>query len=603
MKFNKKKYLNSLGKQSFAFSIDPFSLNSHKHDVNKKTNPSQLKKIAVPDWFINKKQVDVSIIVPLYRSSAEIRDQISNWHFDKKYKSEIIYINDACPEESCKHVIQEWSKQKPTSVGKLLFNETNQGYGFSCNKGANVALGKYLIFLNADCVTTSGWISGLIDPLQDKKIGIVGNLQLKNKNIIDSCGSSWSWQTNDFRHIGRSIYKGSLLKTPYTFENCPKDLLQIQERDMVTGCCFSIRSDLFYDLNGFDLNYKIGYWEDADLCLRVKTDGYKIIYQPNSIVYHSGNHSGAVHHAHKQKNRIFFIKRWIETQRIDGLIKNKRPSIKKKQKPSMVGCIIACNEEEFIEAAVDSLSNVIDKWIIVVGGNEYAHKAGMCDKKGYPNDSTLEISRNLVKKYGGVVIEPPNRLWKDKVEMRNQYASRLKENEWMFMLDGDEVYKQNQLCRIQELIDQQYECFILNFWTFWNNVNTIGTGIWDNYPQERIVKWKKNYRYSGSNHLHVSNGLGLVRSKVKTFQNKERLFYHYSWVRPLHKIKQKRDYYKYQSGRNGDEYLEKIFLEWRKNPEKINGNTHPFGGGGAEAFKGVHPIQIQKLIEQNKLNF
>jgi GT2 family glycosyltransferase len=611
--FNKKKYLRSLRKDSFIYS--------------KCFEGQEIQNISggiseIPHWFLNKDKVDVSIIVPLYKSSNQIKEQILNWHFDEKYTCEIIYVNDYCPQNSFKNVLNSWALNQKTNIGNIILNKKNQGYGSSCNIGSKFANGEYLIFLNADCIVFENWIFPIIDLLKDKTNGIIGNLQLKNDNkTIDSAGSEWCVENKRFKHIGRSIYKGKILKKPFTLDNVPKEILKTQEREMVTGCCFGIRKDLFQQLNGFDENYKIGYWEDADLCLRTRALGYKIIFEPQSKIIHQGGHTGSINHVYMQDNTNLFYEKWVDGNKIKNFKKQKLPRVIdqkeeilkkdikhekiKVKKQKIIGCIIACNEEEFLEAAVDSISPIVDKWIIVIGGNEYAFRSGMCDKKGYPNDSTLEISKNLVKKYGGIVIEPPGRLWKDKVEMRNQYAMKLKENEWMFMLDGDEVYKPDQLNRIQELMDLNYECFILSFWTFWNNVNTIGTGVWDNYPQERIVKWKKGYHYYERNHLHVSNSKNqLVKNTVKTFNNKkERLFYHYSWVRPLNKIKQKRDYYKYQAGRSGDDYLEKIFLEWRKNPNNVEGNTHPFGGGGTKLFEGEHPIQVQNLIKQNKLNF
>jgi hypothetical protein len=376
---------------------------------------------------------------------------------------------------------------------------------------------------------------------------------------------------------------------------------------MVTGCCFAIRSDLFYDLGGFDENYKIGYWEDADLCLRVRDLGYKILYQPNSKIHHEVSHTKSSSHKYKNDNYNFFKSRWIDTGRIDKLVEDKRDnppacSIKNNIDGKVVGCVIACNEEEFLEASVDSISPIVDDWIFVVGGNEYAYKSNMCNNLGYPNDNTLDIAYKMVDKYGGLVIEPPNRPWLDKVEMRNEYAKRLNQGDWMFMLDGDEVYKSNQLWRLAELM-KSHECLILQFWTFWNNINTIGTGKWDKYTQERLVKWKEGYHYLGKNHLYVSTADGrMVRDCVNTYKGKERLFYHYSWVRPLEKIIQKREYYKVQADRSEDDYVENVFLKWREDPNSVR-YTHPFGEGGWETFKGVHPKEIQNMIEQGLLNF
>jgi hypothetical protein len=47
---------------------------------------------------------------------------------------------------------------------------------------------------------------------------------------------------------------------------------------------------------------------------------------------------------------------------------------------------------------------------------------------------------------------------------------------------------------------KQYEVLVMQFWLFWNDMNTMGTDKWENYPQERIVKWHSGYEYKGNNH-------------------------------------------------------------------------------------------------------
>lgn len=568
----------------------------------------------VPDWFTNDQEVDVSIIVPLFKSAAVIKDQIASWDLeDDGLTKEVIYVDDCCPMSSKIAVVEAWTSRQHElkgPVGKVIAHVTNGGFGSACNTGANYARGKILIFLNADCTVTKNWVRPMVDLLNsDPEIGMVGNMQVRGqqKDIIDSAGSEWNWKDGSFMHIGKHIHNGHRLSEAYRLDTCPQELLEPAEREMVTGCCFAIDRRLFVDLEGFDTErYRIGYWEDADLCMRLKADGYKIYYQPKSKIWHKVGHSGGG--AFVKHNAENFKKRWIDTGRIDPFVKDKRslpPSadIKKHTRGKVVGCVIACNEQEFLEVSVDSIASMVDDWIFVIGGNEYAHKAGMCDGKGYPLDNTLEIAHSLTKKYGGKVIEPPGRLWKNKVEMRNSYASRLQAGNWMFMLDGDEVYKPNQLWRVAELM-QQYDCLIMQFWCFWNDMWTIGTGKWDAYPQERLVRWDHGYHYGGKNHLNVAMADGkLVAHNKRTWRSQERLFYHYSWVRPLEKIRQKQEYYKYQTGRWNDTYVDDVFLRYRDDPGSVQGKTHPYGGGGAAPFLGVHPKGVQKLIDQNKFHF
>jgi hypothetical protein len=135
----------------------------------------------------------------------------------------------------------------------------------------------------------------------------------------------------------------------------------------------------------------------------------------------------------------------------------------------------------------------------------------------------------------------------------------------------------------------------------------VGTGTWDKYTQERIIRWKDGYRYSGQNHFHVQDSQDKIINQIRPcYRENKRLFYHYSWIRPIEKIRQKLEYYKNQSGRlfpRDYDYVDDVFLKWRKDPEAVEGKTHPMGGGGTMMFPGIHPRNIQKLIDQGKLNF
>jgi GT2 family glycosyltransferase len=576
------------------------------------TNPCS-RVVNTPKWFTSTEEVDVSIIVPMFKSENVIREQIRNWDLTTKndLTREIIYVDDCCPNGSHSVVLSEWTKIKnklKAPVGKIISNRNNSGYGPACNVGASYSLGKYLIFLNADCRVTPNWVKPMIELLEsDPEIGIVGNLQIGRKGNVESAGSEWSWKGKSFKHIGKNIYHGREI-SPFNEINMPTDLLEPEEREMVTGCCFAMPKALFMDLGGFDEEFRIGYWEDSDLNMRVRTSGYKVYFQPKSKIYHKPGHSGAGGHPFMANNQKLFASKWIHTGRLDTLVKDERPNGKKECDfkdnidGKVVGCVICCNEEEFLEASVKSASSIVDNWVFVVGGNEYAYKAGMCDKKGYPKDSTLDIATSLAGKYDGTVIKPPGRLWKDKVEMRNAYVPHLKSGDWMFMLDGDEVYKENQLWRVAELM-QSYEVLIMQFWVFWNNINTVGTGTWESCPQERVVRWEKGYGYRGRNHLHVTNARNeLVCTTRPCWKGGEKLFYHYSWIRPLEKIKQKREYYKYQSNNRNENYLQEVYLKWRENPDEIT-QTHPMGGGGAKPFFGIHPESVQELIKAGKLDF
>ncbi len=285
---------------------------------------------------------DVSVIIPLYKSREDVKYQIRSWPKTNHLKVEIIYVEDNCPQNSKMAVFSTWKEKNiKESCVRLIFLTENRGFGGACNVGAYHANGKYLVFLNADTIVTEDWLNAIIEPFSDPKIGIVGNLQIKDggqwDGTIDGAGSEWYWSSMQFEHIGRHIYNGLLLKQPMKVTNLEK-----REVEMVTGCCFAIPKLLFDEIGGFNLNYKIAYWEDSEICMTVREKGYKIVFQPKSIIYHKLSKSQATAHPYHEWNKFYFINKWVRTKRLDNLVKATRPM----QFPE-IESILLCRKEAF----------------------------------------------------------------------------------------------------------------------------------------------------------------------------------------------------------------------------------------------------------------
>lgn len=297
--------------------------------------PPEYIQFPTPTWFTSNEKADISVIVPMHRSAVVIKDLIASWDLNNDgYKTEILFVEDHCPANSRNTVIEEWSKRKDELkkfVGRIFYSTEAGGFGAACNAGAFHASGEYLIFLNADTSIVNNWIRPMIRLLKKSEIGIVGNLQLKVNTFdeINSAGMEWSWETNSFLDIGREIYEGHALDNPILLSNCPKEIVAIRECDMVIGACFAIRKKLFEDVGGFNLNYRIGYWEDCDLCMKVKEKGYKVVFQPNSRIYHRSGHSKADRYFDQNKN--FFLRKWVNSGRINKLVTRRKTTVNPKK--------------------------------------------------------------------------------------------------------------------------------------------------------------------------------------------------------------------------------------------------------------------------------
>ena len=153
-------------------------------------------------------------------------------------------------------------------------NEGNLGFIKGCNQGASKARGKYLVFLNNDIIVTPEWLSKLVKTIENyPKCGAVGCKLIWPNGKLQEAGSI-IWSDGSALGYGR---EGDPMHPEYSY---------LREVDYCSGACLLVRKDLFQQLGGFDERYSPAYYEDSDLCLGIWGLGYKVVFQPDVVVFH-----------------------------------------------------------------------------------------------------------------------------------------------------------------------------------------------------------------------------------------------------------------------------------------------------------------------------
>jgi len=216
-----------------------------------------------------------SIIIPVYNNWAYTNACLKSIYTQTGYPAEDfeVLIVDDDSEDGTSLKISEYIERYPNL--RYHPNERNLGFSGTCNHGAAKAEGEYLIFLNNDTMVTPDWDINLVRTIEkDRDIWIVGVKCIYPDETIQHAGVAFPEFFEN--HIGH-IFK----EAPRYF---PLVLFE-REFQCVTAACFIIRKEDFIGLNGFDLEYRNGF-EDVDLCMRVKSMGKKIIYQPSCEIIH-----------------------------------------------------------------------------------------------------------------------------------------------------------------------------------------------------------------------------------------------------------------------------------------------------------------------------
>ncbi len=242
----------------------------------------------------------VSIVIPVFNqfdyTYAALRSIAEH---DSGIAFEVIVVDDCSSDQTARRV--------PIISGLRSFrNDTNLGFVGSCNRGARMAKGEYLLFLNNDTTVTPGWLQALVDSFSRfPDTGLVGaklvypdgRLQ-EAGGIVFSDGSGWNY--------GR-------------FED-PADtrFSYAREVDYCSGACIMLRRATFEELGGFDQRYAPAYYEDTDLAFQIRAIGQQVIYQPAATVIHyegisCGTETDSGLKQYQVVNHKKFLSRWRES--------------------------------------------------------------------------------------------------------------------------------------------------------------------------------------------------------------------------------------------------------------------------------------------------
>lgn len=199
----------------------------------------------------------VSIVIPNYQKLPLIK------HLPKviaaSQGSEIIVIDDASPDDTVAYLTKHFPQVK------VIVNKTNQRFAVSCNNGVKAAHGDIVVLLNSDVAPKPGFLKPLIQHFSDPKVFAVSCLEIQPDGI--SGQNRCQFKRGFLIHSAAPIGSGS---------NC-----------WATGGSSAFNRKKYLELGGMDPLYKPAYWEDIDLSWRARQNGFKILFEPQSQVWHN----------------------------------------------------------------------------------------------------------------------------------------------------------------------------------------------------------------------------------------------------------------------------------------------------------------------------
>ena len=252
----------------------------------------------------------VSVIVPTYGQDLHTFTCLKSVAREaERVALEVIVMDDCAPEPA---------RQMLHRVSGVRFerNDTNVGFVRNCNRGAALAKGEYLLFLNNDAVLSAGAIAAMLECFErDKLTGVVGAKLVYPDGRLQEAGGI-VWRDGSAWNYGRG---DDPAKPEYNY---------VREADYCSGAALLVARALFDGLGGFDELYAPAYCEDTDLCFKARAAGRKVYYQPAAEVVHfegvsNGTDTSSGVKRHQVENQRKFYERWkatLASHRVNGML-------------------------------------------------------------------------------------------------------------------------------------------------------------------------------------------------------------------------------------------------------------------------------------------
>ena len=265
----------------------------------------------------------ISIIIPNKDEKESLKACLESIWEKSTYKNYEILIVENNSQTS--EIFRYYEELKEQKKAKILYWKQGFNYAAINNFAVKEAKGQYYLFLNNDItVIAPNWMEEMLGNCQREEVGAVG--------------AKLYYPDNTIQHAGCIVGLGGI--AGHLFINMPRNRTGYlhkasiqQDLSAVTAACIMVKKEAFEKAGGFTEELAVAF-NDVDLCLKIRKNGYLIVYNPAVEMYHMESKTrGAEDSKEKvrrfQKEIEYMRCHWIEILKNGDPCYNKNLSLTK----------------------------------------------------------------------------------------------------------------------------------------------------------------------------------------------------------------------------------------------------------------------------------
>ncbi len=228
----------------------------------------------------------ISVIIVTWNASSWIANCLKSLKSDlSAFSHSIIIVDNASSDQTVSYI----KTQFPEAI--LIENKINAGFAQACNTALLKSHSEYVLFLNPDTEVIPGMTKSLLAFMEKHpEAGAIGPTLLNPDGTLQLSGNTFPNLKNI---LSESFFLDRLFPNSRFFGSHKMshiDRSKVLKVDWTMGSCLFVRREALDKAGNFDSNYFL-FFEETDLCLRLRNAGYEIYLLPTARLIHFGGAS------------------------------------------------------------------------------------------------------------------------------------------------------------------------------------------------------------------------------------------------------------------------------------------------------------------------
>jgi N-acetylglucosaminyl-diphospho-decaprenol L-rhamnosyltransferase len=247
----------------------------------------------------------LSVVIVNYRSGEFLKDCLTAlFNTSRSIDLEVFVVNNDSTEDLAPVLSQEWSKVE------FIQNRSNLGFAAAANIGFRKSQGEFVLVLNPDVIVQDQSVETLVNTLRNNADAGLALPLLRNPDgtLQYSCRRFYSYTTLVMRRapFNRFFPSHAAVRKHLMLDWNHDNLARV---DWGLGAAMLVRRSALQEPWLFDERFFL-YFEDVDLCLRLRRRGWNVLYDPGATMIHRHRRESArrLFHPAKRHHLLSLLK-------------------------------------------------------------------------------------------------------------------------------------------------------------------------------------------------------------------------------------------------------------------------------------------------------